>query len=229
MSTINVSEPIQNLEIPKQSLPKKTRSRGIRNVNKTRKAICRLYTGVSGFGGAEDFKNGTYGEMKMEGIEKLLHAFHTIKPIHSYAEGKRTFYDLGSGVGQIVIAVAHLVPKIRSVGIEQVPKRHAAAIAALEKVGVNISSRISFKEGSFLDPAVNFSDLCWCFFSNLCASAELNSQIAEKLVKEAPVGCIVACSSELPFVSGFKLIDKITIEMSWSKSSIVYLFSRVEV
>ena len=105
----------------------------------------------------------------------------------------------------------------------------AAASAALEKVSKEVQSRVHFTEGSFLDSSVDLSDLCWSYVSNLCSSADVNRRLAEKLNRECPVGCIIACSIKLPFGPQWKDQGDLAVEMSWNNSSTIHLFSRVQV
>jgi hypothetical protein len=172
-----------------------------------------------------DYKT-TYGEMTEAGIQILSDKFQTHAPVSKSPH--KTFYDLGSGIGRIVVGLAILHPEIQSRGIEIVPDRARWANDALKRIKVpTVSSRIRFIQGSFLDPSVSFRDACWIFISNMCFDEDTQTKTARKLEGELSTGSVVICSRELPFSGKFTTLESnVNIPMTWSATSTCYVYRK---
>ena len=196
-------------------------------LKKTRKNMEKIYQNRSGYMSNLSKYNEyhtTYGEVTQEGIEKLINAFSS-QPITTYDNKRRTFYDLGSGIGKNVIVVASLVPEIKSKGVEIVQERHDMALDALKQIRTkNVKDRIEFICGSFMD--INLEDAAWIYLSNLCFTQDLNKQMSVKLNKEIGINTMIACSAELELPDCYS-IEKLNIPMSWNKHSMIYLYKKL--
>ena len=193
-------------------------------------SILEVYNGLSGSNtsgiGFSNYKT-TYGEVTEQGIHTLSDKIKQYCPVPRCGN---TFYDLGSGIGKVNMGVAILHPEIRSVGIEIVPERVRLAMSCLEKIKQKqIRNRILFHCGDFLSPDLNFKNAFCIFLSNMCFTEETNQQIAEKIVREAPAGCIIICSRELPVLPArlARLESNCNVSMSWSASSTCYIYRQV--
>jgi Histone methylation protein DOT1 len=192
----------------------------------TRRNLNKVYTGISGYGGntagLDPRFPTTYGEVKVESIEKLVEFFQSASP----ARAGRAFYDLGSGAGKVVLGVAHLVPGLKARGVELVPTRHDLAVLALSRLeDPRVKSRVEFTCGSMMDTAL--ADAQWIYLSNLCFSAELNKEIAEKIGREVVAGTVLVCSSELPLdLTQFERLPDRNLPMTWSDTSTVRVYRR---
>jgi len=193
-------------------------------------SILEVYNGVSGSHasgiGFTNYKT-TYGEVTEQGINILS---EKIKQYCVVPRCGNTFYDLGCGIGKVNVGMAILHPDIRSVGIEIVPERVRFAMSCLEKLKQKqIRNRILFHCGDFLSPDLNFKNAFCIFLSNMCFTEETNQHISEKIVREAPAGCILICSRELPVPAEkmVRLESNCNIPMSWSASSTCYIYRSV--
>lgn len=197
----------------------------------TRKNIEVIYKNLSGYN-----KNNqevdkdvitTYGEMTIDGIEKLTTLLNSLHNVSDYPEDRQVFYDLGSGIGKIVITIASLVPNIKSVGVEIIKSRHSQALLALQKIkNVPVKNRISF----ILDSLYNtdLSNACWIYVSNLCFTNEMNDKLSQKLINETQLNTLIVCSMQFNLPENlFKLTGKYNIPMSWSNASNVYIYKRI--
>jgi hypothetical protein len=197
-------------------------------LKKTRKQIHKLYQNKSGYmNNLEKYKDHhvTYGEVTQEGIEKLIDAYNK-QPITSYDKNRRTFYDLGSGIGKNVIVVALLVPEIKSRGIEIVQERHDMAIHSYKQIkSLSLRDRIDFVCGSFMDAKLD--DAAWIYLSNLCFSEKLNEQISEKIHKEVGINTMIACSKELKLPKKDYSVERLNIPMTWDNNSMTYLYKKL--
>ena len=185
----------------------------------------QVYNGITGFNnspiGLSEFRT-TYGEITEGGIQIISDKFKELK------HGK-VFYDLGSGIGKVVLGMAFLNENLQSRGVEIVPERIRANQQALERVKRRqITERIQIRLGSILDSAIlNLADADWVFFSNLCLDADTNEGITRAL-GAMKAGSVVICSRELPFPQGqFHLIERIIVPMTWSSNSSCYVYKRL--
>jgi SAM-dependent methyltransferase len=202
---------------------KKTMKRGVL-------PISRLYEGQSGFNvniPNLDGHSTTYGEVKESSIPILYEIFNTYAPLSKISLPYRNFYDLGSGIGKLAIGMCYLNSTLKSTGIEIVPDRVQIANAVLQKIrDASVKKRIENLCLSMLDDTIHYSDACWIFISNLTMSDEHNKSIFEKLAKEVKQGCIVVCSKAAGN-SSFKELNNVSLPMSWSDESKVYIYAKI--
>jgi SAM-dependent methyltransferase len=192
-------------------------------VAEAREKLDKIYEGISGFGISDKEvkfikKAGgaaTYGEIKFESAQKLL---DYLKPTKD-----DVFYDLGSGVGKLVLQ-AYLTTDIKkSVGIELSGTRYELAVKALKAAAEN--NLFDHREAKFLNENIitaDFSDATIVFICSTCYSEELMEKIAEKLIKLKP-GTKIASLKE--FKAGrLKKIETLKLPMTWSEGSSVYIY-----
>lgn len=194
----------------------------------TRKRIKRIYNNMNGWNvnkiGYDPQYSLTYGEVTQEGIESLVEIFNKQCNILKYTNERRTFYDIGSGIGRIVITVASLLPKIKSKGIELVKDRHDMAMTAYNQLPYMLKNRIQFIEGSVFN--YNISDAGWIFISNLCFSDDINKKIAIKLEKETKINTLIICSKKLELHS-FESLPNVIISMTWNTNSDLFFYKKL--
>ena len=68
--------------------------------------LLELYEGINGFNastlGLLDYKT-TYGEVSGAGIKTLSDKFSQYGSLEKFPTGQKTFFDLGSGIGRVVL------------------------------------------------------------------------------------------------------------------------------
>ena len=187
--------------------------------------IEHLYGGKSGFvipKEEEEFikntgNDSTYGEITYEGVEKLIKKFNLKK--------EDCFYDLGCGIGKMVIQIYLTTPAKKSCGIElsssrtnkaKQIKRHLKQESKIDQ-----ERQLKFIEGDILNASLE--DASAIFISSLCFSDDLMEKITNKLSR-LKNGLKIATSQKLPNKETFKLIETINIPMTWSPSSPIYLY-----
>lgn len=191
--------------------------------------IDQLYIGVSGFNisAAEQTLieqqggNSTYGEITYEGVEQLVHKLGLTE--------SDVFYDLGSGVGKMVIQVYLNSPVKKSVGVELGPSRaHAAADAAhkLREEGRIVPGRqLLFYNKNIID--MPLADATVIFMNSLCFSDALMQLLTDKLSELKP-GLKVLSTRQLPAHSRFRLVETLYLPMTWNKDVPVYYYQLLE-
>lgn len=165
--------------------------------------------------------NITYGEMEYKGIEMLYR--HIMK---SYDNGVNTFIDVGSGRGKLCMYMA-VQPKIKRIlGIELVKQRHEDAVQLKTELAPEYSKKVELLNQNVLEidfsPFSNSRVFVW--FSNLCFDQSITNSIFCKLQEELPKGSIICCSKKPEM---YEDIETIPIEMSWTKTSNVYIYITV--
>jgi len=193
-----------------------------------------LYNGKSGYikfdGNISElyFGETTYGEVTNDGINILSEHFNKNGPLNSYNVENKTFYDLGCGIGKIVVKMAYLNSNIKSTGYEIVPERVAVAKEVLQKVEPEVLKRITIKEQDLFDPSNKLNDACWIFISNLCLKQDKMDEFCKKLDDETPDGCVIICSEPMSFneKSKFKKLEVVTIPMTWQENSECIIYKK---
>jgi len=193
-----------------------------------------LYADITGFGTLSDQerkfiekdypkKTSTYGEISYDSAQQLL-ADSDIN------FGKNdVFYDLGSGVGKLVVQVYLNTPVAKSVGIELSPTRHKRTQRIADRLKkynkIDNDRVISFLEGDFLE--ADLSDATIIFICSTCYAPTLLEQLVSKFSK-LKKGLRVISLKELPDYQkyNFKLIKEYRLPMTWSKQkgSVVFVY-----
>ena len=153
---------------------KKTMKRGVL-------PISRLYDGQSGFhvNSSIEGYSTTYGEVKESSIPILYEIFNTYAPLSKISTPYRNFYDLGSGIGKLVIGMCYLNSTLKCTGVEIVSDRVQIANSVLEKIrDVSVKKRVENIYLSILDDTIHYTDACWIFISNLTMSDEHNISLS---------------------------------------------------
>jgi tRNA G46 methylase TrmB len=166
-------------------------------------------------------------EILEESIPVLYEIFNKYAPLSKIAPPYRNFYDIGSGVGKVVIGIAKQYSFLKSVGIEIDSEKVVHANTALNRIkDDSLKRRIEMLCISMNDPTINYSNGCWFFISNLDFSYEDNSNLITKLGNESKIGSIIVSLKEISS-DKFKQLNYISLPMSWSQDSKVYLYIRV--
>jgi precorrin-6B methylase 2 len=188
--------------------------------------LLEIYTGLSGFHantiGLGNFKT-TYGEVTEQGIHALSEKFRSIAPLERIPATRRNFYDLGSGIGRVVVGLAILNPTLKAHGIEVVPDRARQAHDAYQRIRAKaVANRIELHQGSFLEPKWDYKTAAWVFVSNLCLDEQTQRDLLERLETQLPAGAAIICSKEFSVGGSSPLErvgDRFKVPMTWSADS----------
>lgn len=188
----------------------------------------------------------TYGEMQYDGIDKLYNNIMSLETNDLTQPPKYIFLDIGAGRGKIPFYLASKPNILQCFGIELVEERYADSINILKKLSKRkifrpfISKIKIFNENMF---NMNYRDLlsntgegsqpkCFIWISNLCFDSSTTDKLFAKLSEELEPNSIICCSkkpsmNELSFSNHFEFINQISIPMSWTTSSNVYLIRKI--
>jgi len=166
-------------------------------------------------------------EMLEESIPVLYEIFNKYAPLSKISPPYRNFYDIGSGLGKVVIGIAKQYAFIKSIGIEIDSEKVIHANTALNKLkDESLKRRIEMLCISMNDSTINYCNGCWFFISNLDFSEEDNNNLITKLSNEVKTGSVIVSLKEI-YSDKFKQLNYISLPMSWSQNSKVYIYIRV--
>ena len=143
------------------------------------------------FNGLDIESEEDYKEVSEAGIHKLGKLFTKYLPLQNIPVQNRTFYDLGCGIGKLIVGMALIHPQLRSIGIEILDERAQQAGIALGRVSKHVQNRCGIMRGSVENSNFSYGNACWIFVSNFFFSEEINTLVAQKLSQELPTGCVI--------------------------------------
>lgn len=164
----------------------------------------------------------TYGEILPNSIEKLLK--------HLRLNENDVFYDLGCGLGKMVAQVFLCSSAKTVIGIELTSSRFLQAKKMLSKLqlvpGVLANRKVDIQQGDIaLEPC---SDATVVYMCSTCYPPTLINSIVENLCTHSAVGLRLITLKRLPILLQFSLVEKFNLEMTWSKSSPVYVYELLD-
>jgi len=165
----------------------------------------------------------TYGEISYKAVDTVLNDL--------FITDEDILYDLGSGVGKMVLQSYLSFPFKKVVGVELSTKRFTQSVEAkdlLEEKGLMNSKRaILFLQEDFTESDLN--DATVVYLGSTCYSLDLMNRLVKKLSK-LKKGLRVITLKILPDPEeyNFVLIKEYRLPMSWSKSSPVRVYELKE-
>ena len=165
-------------------LPVSTKAVNFRRKDPTKELLDTVYKDVNGYTIKEDERNQivrkggepTYGEITYESAQKLLHDLKL-----TYND---VFYDLGSGVGKMVVQTYLTTPVKKATGVELATTRAQQALKAkdaLSKIGKLHKNRdLEFYIKSIIE--VPLDDATVIYMCSTCFSPELMKALTDKFV-----------------------------------------------
>jgi tRNA G46 methylase TrmB len=163
----------------------------------------------------------TYGEMEYKGIDQLYKYI-----TKHYNSDINCFIDIGSGRGKLCMYMAAQPKIIDVLGVELVKQRHNDAEILKSELKNEYSSKVILLNKNVLE--IDFekykNSQIFIWFSNLCFEQSITNVIFQKLMSELPKGTIICCSNT-PNSGIGEFLQNISVPMSWSKSSNVYIYT----
>ena len=175
----------------------------------------QLYQSVNGFVVSKkarafhDMPELTYGEIDFKSFIALIGG--------CFPDKNTVFYDLGSGTGKAVIAIAMVFDIKKSCGIECLEPLHRAAINTKKKwlnelTDTYPESQIEFYNQDFLQS--NFKDATLIFINASALFGPVWDELCSHL-KKTPIGTIIITTSKSIKDESFQLTYSKPTMMSW--------------
>jgi len=192
-----------------------------------RAALARLYREDHGYesdplGEARVVEAGsspTYGEMLPAATNHLLR-YLQLGP-------KDVFYDLGSGVGKVILQTAMTVPVASCVGIELMRSRHRIAqrlIGRARSEGLLQAADCRARNSDFM--RARLGDATVVYSCSTAFPTDLMMGLAARLAR-LPIGLRLVSTQELEDNDWFSLEDVLHLDMSWHRRSKVHAYRLV--
>ena len=140
----------------------------------------------------KEIGSNVYGEITQKGVKAILTRFK------DHFNENTVFYDLGSGLGKMVIHVGLKGGVKKSIGIEYSEKRHEGALELRKKYAPN-NSNIFFLRKNMFD--FNLDDATVIYIDNTILSI---SEKVKDLTERIPPGCLFLHSASVPGINSTK-------------------------
>jgi hypothetical protein len=166
-----------------------------------------------------------YGELSPESALRLLRWL---------APGEAdVLYDLGAGVGKLVLQAACATRVGRAVGVELSRHHHAVATGVLDalvaRVGpheaVALRARVSFVRGDLRE--VDLADATIVYACSTCFPDDVRAALAEQALAAPRLRALVSTRAlPAPWDERFETIGRVRVRTSWSESEHVLVYRR---
>jgi SAM-dependent methyltransferase len=160
-----------------------------------------------------------YGEINHQSINKLLD-YLKLSP-HD------VFFDLGSGVGKVVLHTALFSPVKKAVGIELSEARYNEALLARKNAKIwepTINKRCKFINADLM--TVNLSSATVIYTCSTAFSMNFMRKIVARL-RLLKQDFVLVTLQDLPDERHFELIETLGLDMSWIRKTPVYIYRRL--
>lgn len=160
-----------------------------------------------------------YGEITQKSLEKLFDYLKINK--------EDILYDLGSGVGKVVLLAAINTPVKKAIGVEISKERFLKAKEALKNAQsffLDIDKRASFINESLLD--VNLKKASIIYTCSTAFSFSFMKELTKYLGQFKHHFRLVSLQ-ELPENKFFKELENLKLDMSWIKKTPVHVYERM--
>lgn len=158
-----------------------------------------------------------YGEITFASLDKLL--------TYLKVGEDDVFFDLGSGIGKVVLQVGMTRPVKKVVGVELSASRFKESILALNEAAKQkwVSKRhCQFVHQNILD--ANLSKATVIYTCSTAFPGTFMKKLARKLAAvERPLK--IVSMQEMPDNCGLTFADKLQLDMSWARKTPVFIFT----
>ena len=163
--------------------------------------------------------SSTYGELMPAATDRLVE--------HLRLGDRDVFYDLGSGLGKVVLQVAMRAPVRRCIGVELVRSRHRVAQRVLGQVRalrLLRAAECGFRLGDLMKARIG--DATVVYTCSTAFSTPFMNGLAKRLAR-LPVGLRWVTTQDVDDNAWFRLEEVLRLDMSWRRRSKVHVYRLV--
>ena len=164
--------------------------------------------------------SSTYGEIMPSALDHLIDALDP--------DDRDTFFDLGSGLGKVVVQAAMTRTMKACVGIELVQGRHRVAcevLAQARREGLLATGDVRFRHADMLRARLDGATIVYT--CSTAFSDAFMARIARRLAR-LPEGLRLATLLDLDENPWFRLEDVLRLDMSWRRRAKVHVYRLVQ-
>jgi len=183
----------------------------------------------------DGFGSATYGEVKQSSgpyVRQLLEI-----------KKEDVFFDIGSGVGKLLIQMAISTPCKKAIGVELSESRYEASIQALDNLKklkeegcIKNNCEIIFKNEDVLD--TDLSEATTIMYSNVCFPPSITEKLLAKMaftvapgtkiltLKKLCARCGYICKAKGKYCAFWRLIKEATLKCTWTSSCSAYVYEK---
>jgi SAM-dependent methyltransferase len=189
-------------------------------------SVRRIYREIDGFEIPRDDErkverarsSATYGELMPTATVRLLEQLDLTRA--------DVFYDLGAGVGKVVLLAAITTPVARAVGVELASRRVAAgtlALAAARAQRISGAHRAELREADMLRCPIEDATVVYT-----CSTAFPGPFMVRLLrrLAQLPKLRLLASLQDFDEHRGFELIATPRLDASWKRRTKVHIYAR---
>jgi SAM-dependent methyltransferase len=187
----------------------------------------RIFNGLNGYAvslmekqrkiGDEYIKDLLYGEISIE----LLYALFALEPSSSYMARGGIFYDLGSGIGNVVIG-SYLIGNFKKyIGIELLDSLYNISLMAqknLQDIYGEARGIVNFLHGNILHFDISDGDLLLFCCPN--GDEKMRFRMEEKFLSLKRGAAIFSLIHVFKNTSDFTLVDLKIVKTAWGKTTL---------
>ncbi|OPZ23156.1 MAG: Histone methylation protein DOT1 [bacterium ADurb.BinA186] len=193
----------------------------------TRKIMNRIYKDLCGFeipiSDSQIIKKSkgspVYGEIKHAALDKLLN--------YLALTDKDILYDLGSGVGKVVLHCAMTTPLKKAIGVELSSARHLEAEIAFARAcefNPRLKNRAQFVNQDLM--TIDLTNATVIYMCSTAFSIKFMNEVCKRLGQFKHHFRLVSLQ-DLPTQKNFRLIKVLRLDMSWLRNTPVHIYERV--
>jgi SAM-dependent methyltransferase len=187
------------------------------------------YRGIDGFdipshdvrAVARSKGSSTYGELMPAATLRLFEALEL--------DRDDVFYDLGAGVGKVVLLAAATTPVGRAIGVELARSRcdqAERAFAAARRAGLATGRRARIVHADLLDVDLDLDDATVAYTCSTAFSTRFMRKLTKRLAT-LPRLRLLASLQDLDPHPAFELLRVLRLDASWKRRTQVHLYRRV--
>jgi SAM-dependent methyltransferase len=188
--------------------------------------VRRIYRSIDGFGiprederiVARSRSSATYGELMPTATVRLLEQLALTR--------RDVFYDLGAGVGKVVLLAAATTPVARAVGVELSPERVArgqSTLAAAVTEGIPGARRATLIEADMLRCPLD--DATVVYTCSTAFPSAFMRRLARRLAQLPRLRAVVSLQ-DFDRVRGFELSEIPRLDASWKRRTQIHIYRR---
>lgn len=165
------------------------------------------------------FKDLLYGETPIE----LLYALFYLDPVNKYLEKAKTFYDLGSGIGNNVIGASLIHNFDKCIGVELLNSLYNLSLEAknnLKYLDKNAENKIKFHNDNILNFDISDADIV--YFSCPTKNDELRFQMEEKFKTVKSGTIFLSLIHQFRNNNDFELISNRMVKSAWGEAPMMF-------